>query len=100
MTMFGATSVSRPNEPPSGDPPRGFRADQAGDLAHRPLYGSGELAELSHGAPRLGQAYLWPRPRPPNTGGDGHVPVDHLPAAHTSTVRGARDVPSEPAHPF
>ena len=46
-------------------------------------------AQLGHDLPGLGHADLRARPDPADPGGSRNLPVDHLSAAHPSTVRGA-----------
>ena len=63
-------------------------AGQAGQLPHRLGHLGGQQAQLSDDLPGLGHGDLRARPDPPDAGRGGHVPVDHLRAAHTPTVRG------------
>ncbi len=62
---------------------RGFEGVHSGEVAHVPGRHAGELAQLRHGLPRVGQVHLRPRAHEADTGIDGYVPVDH---SHTVSL--------------
>jgi hypothetical protein len=80
-----------------GDPAAAVLAGSghAGDRPDRLGHLVSEGTEFRDHRPRLTQADLGSWPCPPDPSRDGHVPIDHLPAAHPSTVRarGARGSP-------
>src|SRR5262249_42148559 len=61
---------------------------KSGYRSYRLSDGRSLLAELGHHPPNLGEADLRAGPDPPGRRRCGHVPVDHLGAAHPYTVRG------------